>query len=99
MNCADNQCLDCVGDHKVCKTCDEGFHVDSEGKCSDCDDVAYIKCKRCEANPEGGSTCLECAEGFRLQDGKCIKCEQIEHCSSCSESTCQACFEGYQLIS
>lgn len=67
------------------------------GDIIDCDDKPEsVICKRCS----DAETCSECAQGYRLQDGKCQQCE-LDTCADCNDDTgsCNSCKVGFYLHS
>ena len=60
-----------------------------------CADKISAGCEMCD-----GNTCLKCASGYVLKNGKCeIDCSKFgSACTSCTTSACTACSSGYNLI-
>jgi len=96
--CQGDQCLSCSSSPEKCDECDWGFYLTNELKCADCDNQPYKKCLKCIEKEGGGTHCLQCAEGFRLDDGECLECSESDNCAVCNEATCEVCKEGYRLI-
>ena len=60
-----------------------------------CADKISAGCEMCD-----GNTCLKCASGYILKNGKCeIDCASKfgANCTSCTTSKCTACKSGYEL--
>ncbi len=60
-----------------------------------CADKISAGCEMCD-----GNTCLKCASGYVLKNGKCeIDCASKfgANCTSCTTSKCTACKGGYEL--
>lgn len=79
-----------------CSACETGRYLSySDGKCPLCSD----KVSNCAACSSNGLlvTCTACADGYKLESGKCVaSCPSS--CSSCSSSsTCTGCNSGYYL--
>jgi len=94
--CANLKAITCDGDSVFC---------DADGACAECsvDGCAYC------ANGDSSDTCLECMDGYDLNDdATCDKCD-IDGCSSCAEgvavnpdtglveatTVCKSCMDGY----
>ena len=60
-----------------------------------CEDKAGANCEMCD-----GNTCLQCASGYKLKNGKCeIDCASKfgSSCTECTTSACTACKSGYKV--
>ena len=89
--------LPCKEDCAVCENptncliCDHGYITDDFGKCHICDETNILGCKKCPLT----NICLECIEGFILENNICKKCEfPCETCQK-SKSKCDSCVLGY----
>jgi hypothetical protein len=85
-------CVDC-NTNGVCSKCKDKFQMTSSGKCK----INNPKqCTVFERNDE--SICLDCSEGFFLNDQKhCVKCPS--NCLQCRDhSDCFLCRNKYTLI-
>ena len=46
----------------------------------------------------GQSTeCKKCAIGHRLEDGKCVLCDELLTCNTCTDEVCIDCADGFYL--
>ena len=59
-----------------------------------CADKISAGCEMCD-----GNTCLKCASGYKLSNGKCVvDCSKFgANCTECTTSACTACASGYEL--
>ena len=81
--CHENLCLSCFDSV-----------VSEEGNC-DPNIKLVPHCSR-YLRKEGQNPCTECALGYRLEGGVCVRCP-IENCADCSSpdpKVCVSCFEG-----
>lgn len=98
--CLAEGCIDCSGGSKKCNECEVGMTVLDGFTCIDCDDDPLLnKCLSCNHNGIR-ATCLDCAEGYRLENGECLDCVDVgENCADCRENVCRRCFTGFFLDS
>lgn len=121
-------CLQCTS-YEECSQCDEANNFKFEEKTCHCPKGLFLEfpttatgtdhkfvCSKCSENClscQGSSYCYECAEGFEVSNGQCVKkvsCEAgqysvdgtcfpcLPNCGSCTESTtCTQCNEGFIL--
>ena len=107
VKCPDN-CPYCQYNEKdnivECLSCDPGYILNNEKKCSYCGQESEDKCLECVENCQLCNikkTCLECKPGYiLLNDGTCGKCPS--HCGSCkanekNEIFCSKCEDHYAL--
>ncbi len=60
------------GCRKVCKRCEDGYYLDSNGQCQ------VITIENCQyANPDG--SCSMCKSGYVIVNGSCV--EDNAHCA------------------
>ena len=92
----EGKCLDCKILDENCKSCDlsyfyyiydrclsceNGYYLNEYGECSlNCTDKNCLSCSMAQ-NIE---ICYKCQEGYKLENGKCIKCQDI-NCLKCDE--------------
>ena len=83
--CLDGKCLvpnceDCtISGPEKCDKQVEGYFMAMNGDIIDCDDKPEsVICKKCSDK----ETCSSCAQGYRLEDGKCLQCE-LDTCAVC----------------
>ena len=59
-----------------------------------CADKIGAGCEMCD-----GNTCLQCASGYKLSNGKCVvDCSKFgANCTACTTSACTACKSGYKV--
>lgn len=95
---------DCEACVKGCKRCD-----DAKDKCTECLEKFYVSsregnyvncsscpsnCRSCRKESTGSLTCLDCIDGYYLENGRCIKCNSP--CATCSSaSICTSCIAGH----
>lgn len=96
-------CLDCrdggSGNH-VCNVCEPGYYLSStDGQCKQCMNGCG-KCKEDKSKSEGHE-CIECSEGFRLDQNKCQDCSaetNTLNCGVCDDNNvCIECGHGFYL--
>ena len=71
------------------------FSVRCVAEVTSCADKISAGCEMCD-----GNTCLKCASGYVLKNGKCeIDCASKfgSNCTSCTTSKCTACASGYHI--
>ena len=86
----DNECLKCKQNYK-----DEyGFNLSfCINEIFGCVEINNDNCLRCD-DIYDLDKCTKCFEGYRVEDGKCVKCK--EGCAECTdEKNCGSCLEGY----
>jgi hypothetical protein len=42
IDCQDKNCLDCLGNSVFCRQCENGYVLNFDGQCVDCDDQEYV---------------------------------------------------------
>ncbi|ELP89253.1 protein serine/threonine kinase, putative [Entamoeba invadens IP1] len=90
--CPEN-CTTCIFDYTykraVCQSCTLGKYILKNGVC-------LPKDASCDISNQDG--CIDCGEGFYIQNSECKKCEEIHpNCTSCNQTECDRCAEGYVL--
>ena len=73
------------------------YSVRCVAEVTSCADKISAGCEMCD-----GNTCLKCASGYKLKNGKCeIDCASKfgSNCTSCTTSKCTACASGYHISS
>mmetsp|Transcript_35615 Transcript_35615/g.77012 ORF Transcript_35615/g.77012 Transcript_35615/m.77012 type:complete len:845 (-) Transcript_35615:124-2658(-) len=91
--CEAAECLVCEGKRNICQKCDKDFGVTAGGSCVRCG----LGCVTCR----GAGSCLECREGFVLQDEKCLVCsDRCFNCSTAGPGGCNrnGCAKGWTAI-
>lgn len=77
--------------------CETGYYISAkENQCMKCNDG----CDKCEDDGNGGSKCIKCSEGFRLDGGNCQDCTDgtsTSNCGVCDTSACIECRHGFYL--
>lgn len=103
---ADSQrvCQSCPGDN--CKQCDSNgcntcidsnnYHMiyDSQINKQICEE--HNACYNGICNNCVDNKCTECRDGYRLQNGECVRCP--ENCKECDENGCTKCHASYYLF-
>ena len=104
-----SNCLNC--DQSECKSCSDGYYLNSPYFCAPCNfqtteraECLSVKlpkscidhCVNCDTN----NKCLNCENGFYLNNDKCEDCSQtVSNCFSCTKwggiFTCNSCNKGY----
>ena len=87
-------------DDPYCSLCYEGFcilcydSVATEGGVCDPNIKLVPHCSR-YLRKEDHNPCIECALGYRLEGGVCVRCP-VENCADCSAdlNICDSCFDG-----
>ncbi|CAD8203433.1 unnamed protein product [Paramecium octaurelia] len=92
--CKNNCNFDRINNLVQCGQCQTGFYATQLSipfECKKCKD----QCTSC-TNEE---LCLECSQGYILNNGKCQSCSQLysNQCISCNNLFCLKCQNGYQL--
>ena len=96
---------ECV-EHKVDNCEGDAVYCDADGACAVCE---IEGCAYCANGDDGASVCLECADGYDLNDGDTCDICDIDGCASCQsgmvfnaetgsvdETTiCRTCMDGY----
>ena len=81
VHCPDycDECTyDKAKDSSVCSKCFEGYHLDSNHNCINCQDS---KCADCKLDAPNKPICTRCRSGFYFIESICYECPQ--HCSKC----------------
>jgi len=99
-SCNYSSCLNCIyeNDNYVCGQCKENYYLNNKNGMKYCE-LCRLGCKTC-SNDE---TCINCQEGYKLEDDICkFYCEigNKTHCSSCDfneKNKCKECYSGYFL--
>lgn len=85
--CTQSNCATCCSDLGRCDSCPEGYELDAvAGTCTMDNSCAAPHCVRCST--DCASTCLECEDGYSLEDGRCTPCA-IQNCESCAKNVDQ----------
>ena len=94
--CLMENCADCsISGPNKCDKQNIGFFMDKDGLIDTCNpDSKHVICDYCT----DGDTCIVCAVGYRLEDGKCKECDQST-CADCNEVSghCITCKPGFFL--
>ncbi|OMJ85287.1 hypothetical protein SteCoe_13456 [Stentor coeruleus] len=89
-------CELCSYDPDICSLCYNGFYIDENYYCSDCDKTCYScvkdgECLACKENAYLNSDFeCECAEGYGLE-------ADSGDCYACSDENCIVCYSNYQI--
>ena len=81
----DEKCKSCVFEYysneNKCLSCEKGYKLSKRGNCSlICSNENCLECSM-EIN---GEICNKCKDGYKAENGKCIKCED-KSCLTCDE--------------
>ncbi|KAK8896644.1 hypothetical protein M9Y10_014556 [Tritrichomonas musculus] len=95
--CVDTEIPNCkhLERNGQCKTCNAGYGVDNNKKCTEC------KVKDCALCSEDYTKCTECKDenlNFNVEKGQCEEGCAREHCLNCEKSDnskCTKCEDGY----
>lgn len=101
VSCKDGYCQDCtLAGPDGCDECKAGYSkAELTGKCSSCNPGTGIdKCLKCSIPKDKETSCNKCVKGYRLENGKCLQCEQAKYCAECTNEKCSKCIDGYALI-
>ncbi|ELP86873.1 protein serine/threonine kinase, putative [Entamoeba invadens IP1] len=91
----DTSCIYCFRESGKCSECVSGFKkvvINSTKNCVPCS--LNGNCSTCnEVEEEESRVCIECVDGFYLDNNKCNKCSDIENCEKCSTQSkkCLSC--------
>lgn len=85
VDCADAACMDCRGGSKECRLCEKGYVLSPNGKCVDCDSESFVECESCTLGENDQTQCTKCAIGHRLEGEKCVLCDELLTCNSCTD--------------
>lgn len=93
--CSSPNCKKCTADClSTCEVCEEGYHLDADGRCRPCLAKGCISC-----NTDPG-TCDACQANHGFDSaGDCVQCSSSTDCLTCSDnvSRCDSCPDGFSL--
>ena len=92
-----------MDDKTFCDKCNDEF-MTSQDKlfCFQGCDVWDPVCTLCDTTNGVDLECIECPSQYSVFDGKCLDCQSITDCTSCTEvdgeTLCTACSEGMVIL-